>query len=86
MFVALCASSALKRFLISQPYVNCREHASKIKLPANVQDMKELAEVLREYKKAYLFHVSLIYSLVFILYVPFILRFLFKISADEFAK
>jgi hypothetical protein len=28
-----------------------------------------LAEVLRSYKQAYLFHVSLLYSLVFVLYV-----------------
>lgn len=67
-------------------YVNYREHASKIKLPANVQDMKELAEVLREYKKAYLFHVSLIYSLVFVLYVSVILLSLFIISANQFGK
>lgn len=45
------------------------EHASKIKVPRDMQAVKDLAEVLSSYKQLYLFHVSLIYSLVFILYV-----------------
>jgi len=37
-----------------------------------MDDVKELAAVLSTYKQLYLFHVSLIYSLVFVLYVlPF---------------
>jgi hypothetical protein len=34
-----------------------------------MQDVKELAIVLGEYKQKYLFHVSLIYALVFVLCV-----------------
>lgn len=49
-------------------YCNYSEYSHKIKVPRDMAEVKELAVILGEYKQRHLFHVTLIYALVFILY------------------